>query len=104
DGTLRPLTERQHLYVQNILSSGQHLLSLITDILDLTKVEAGKMELRLARFAVGEALAEAVEIIRGQALGKSIPLALEADTGLPVLTADPGKFRQICSNLLSNGV
>ena len=104
DGTFGPLTERQRLYVQNILRSGQHLLSLITDILDLSKIEAGKMELRLSRVPVGEALAEAVEVIRGQALGKSITLALEADASLPVLTADPGKFRQICYNLLSNAV
>ncbi len=104
DGTFGPLTERQRFYVQNILSSGEHLLSLITDILDLSKIEAGKMELRLSRFPVGEDLAEAVEVIRGQAMGKSITLTLEADATLPVLTADPGKFRQICLNLLSNAV
>ncbi len=104
DGTFGPLTERQRLYVQNILSSGEHLLSLITDILDLSKIEAGKMELRLSRFPLGEGLAEAVEVIRGQAMGKSITLTLEADATLPILTADPGKFRQICLNLLSNAV
>ena len=104
DGTFGPLTERQRLYVQNILSSGEHLLSLITDILDLSKIEAGKMDLRLSRFPLGEGLAEAVEVIRGQAMGKSITLTLEADATLPILTADPGKFRQISLNLLSNAV
>jgi signal transduction histidine kinase/putative methionine-R-sulfoxide reductase with GAF domain len=104
DGAFGPLTERQRLYVQNILSSGRHLLSLITDILDLSKIEAGKMELRLGRFPVGQALAEAVEVIRGQALEKSITLTLEAETGLPDLTGDAGKFRQICFNLLSNAL
>ena len=103
-GTIGPLTERQRLYVRTILSNGQHLLSLVNDILDLSKIEAGKVELHLVQLPVGEALAEAVEAIRGQAIGKAVSLALEVEPGLPVVTADPGKFRQICLNLLSNAV
>jgi len=103
-GTIGPLTERQRMYLQTILNSGQHLLSLLNDILDLSKIEAGKVELHLAQLAVGEALAEALEMIQGQAIGKSVSLALEAEPDLPVLTADPGRFRQICLNLLSNAV
>ncbi|MBI2081122.1 MAG: GAF domain-containing protein [candidate division NC10 bacterium] len=104
DGAFGPLNERQRLYVRNILESGQHLLGLITDILDLSKIEAGKMDLRLGRFSVAKALGEALEVVRGQAMRKAITLTLEAGDDLPVLTADPGKFRQVCLNLLSNAV
>jgi PAS domain S-box-containing protein len=102
--TAGPLTEKQARYVNNILVSGQHLLSLINDILDLSKVEAGKIELQPEPFALPEALAGLLTDIRPQAKAKRVEVQLETDNAPPVLTADPVRFKQILLNLLSNAV
>jgi signal transduction histidine kinase len=96
--------ERRERYLRNIHKCGEHLLQLINDILDLSKVEAGKIELRLQPFAVSGILEEILVIVRGLANRKSVRLEIALAPDLPPLTADPVRFKQICFNLLSNAV
>jgi PAS domain S-box-containing protein len=102
--TFGELNERQQRYVTNVLSSGRHLLQLINDILDLSKVEAGHMELALSGFDVGTALREAGTIVATLADKKRLSLEIEVEDPIPVLTADQSKFKQILYNLLSNAI
>ncbi|MFQ5574333.1 MAG: response regulator [Terriglobia bacterium] len=97
------LNEKQGKYVGNIHQSGKHLLRLINDILDLSKVEAGKMELRLEEFALGEAISNVESTIRSLAREKNIVLETNVRQDRP-LVADSAKFKQIMYNLLSNAV
>ena len=98
------LNEKQSEYVDDIHSSGAHLLSLINDILDLSKVEAGRMELDLSRFDVAEALDNAITLVRERAARNGIELKLECGPDVGDWTADERKFKQIMLNLLSNAV
>ena len=104
DETFGELNERQSRYVGNVLSSGRHLLELINDVLDLSRIEAGRIELYLPQFEVRELLEEAHDIIRPMADMKDISVSTEEAKGLPSLTADRGRLRQIMLNLLSNAV
>jgi signal transduction histidine kinase len=97
------LNERQADYLQDIRSSGKHLLALINDILDLSKVEAGRMELTLAEFSLEDALSNGMTMIRERATLHRIALELQID-GVEVITADERKVNQIVFNLLSNAV
>jgi len=99
-----PLTEKQARYVDNIRTSGQHLLALINDLLDLSKVEAGKLELQLQSLAVRETIEAALYVFRPQAEAKQQALILEAAGDLSTITADPLRIRQAMYNLLSNAV
>lgn len=105
DGFAGELNEKQKEYVGHILGSGTHLLSLINDILDLSKVEAGKLELEVTRFPVRNALEEAaaqlMEKCREQNIQLKIDLEPQADLELE---ADERKFKQVLLNLLSNAV
>ena len=98
------LNEKQLEYVRHIFSSGHHLLQLINDILDLTKVEAGKMELRLVRVNVGELLEHCLTMIREKAMKHRFTLESSLGEGLAgtFIWADDVKFKQILVNLLSN--
>ncbi len=98
------MNEKQEDYLKDIHSSGQHLLSLINDILDLAKVEAGRMELHLATFHLPAAINNALTLIRERAMRHRITLAVELDPQLGELTADERKLKQILLNLLSNAV
>jgi len=98
------LNPKQEKYVNNILVSGKHLLNLINDILDLSKVEAGKMELHPEAFSLPDALEASLALIRLQASKKGLSLGLEVDKTLFTITADPVRFKQIMYNLLSNAV
>jgi signal transduction histidine kinase len=98
------MNEKQEDYLKDIHSSGKHLLSLINDILDLAKVEAGRMELNLGRFDLPTAIENALTLIRERAMRHSIALAAEVDPQLGELNADERKFKQILLNLLSNAV
>ena len=104
DQTFGPLTEKQARYAQNVLSSGRHLLSLINDLLDLAKIEAGKIVFRPEPFECREAVHAAVTEIRPQADRQYLDLDLQVDEAPPTLTADPVRFKQILLNLLSNAV
>ena len=104
DGILGELTEAQREYVGDIFTSGQRLLSLINDILDLSKVEAGMMRLDLEAVEVRELLAGASSIHRVQAARRSIRLDLELDGDLGTAELDVHKTQQIVVNLVSNAV
>jgi signal transduction histidine kinase len=98
------LNEKQDDYLKDIHASGKHLLQLINDILDLSKVEAGRMELDLAAFDVPAAISNATTLIRERAQRHGIALSLDADPQLGEIAADERKFKQIMLNLLTNAV
>jgi signal transduction histidine kinase len=98
------LNEKQDDYLKDIFSSGKHLLSLINDILDLSKIEAGRMELDVETFDVPSALDNALTLVRERAQRHGIALGLEVDPALGELRADERKFKQILLNLLTNAV
>ena len=98
------LNEKQEDYLKDIFTSGKHLLSLINDILDLSKVEAGRMELNLDDFDAAQSLANAMTLVRERAQTHGIGLGLEVDPALGEIRADERKFKQILLNLLSNAV
>ncbi|OLC52144.1 MAG: hypothetical protein AUH85_17745 [Chloroflexi bacterium 13_1_40CM_4_68_4] len=99
-----PLNDRQVEYVSDILESGKLLLSLINDILDLSKVEAGRMELEPSEFSLFDVLTNALTLVRERAARQHISLGLELQPGLERITADERKVKQIVVNLLSNAV
>ena len=98
------LNAKQEEYLQDVLESGRHLLSLINDILDLSKVEAGRMDLDVGRFALPEILENGLTMVRERAGGHSIGLSLEVDPAIDVIEADERKVKQVVFNLLSNAV
>jgi len=98
------LNEKQTRYLTHIHNSGQHLLQLINDILDLSKVEAGKITLHLEPLAVAATLGDILVIARGLANEKAQSVEAEIAPKLPPLRADLLRFKQICFNLLSNAV
>ncbi len=98
------LNEKQAKYVNYVLLSGQHLLALITDILDLSKIEARKIDLELDRFPLNDALEASLTVVRPDASKKQITMTNEVARGIATITADPLRFKQIMYNLLSNAV
>jgi len=98
------LNEKQRRYLDNIHNSGRHLLQLVNDILDLSKVEAGKLTIRPQPLPVTSAVEEILVIVRGLAAKKRQTIATEIAPELPHLHADPVRFKQILFNLLSNAV
>jgi len=104
DGLLGELTDSQKEYIGDIFTSGQHLLSLINDILDLSKVEAGMMNLEMEAVDVKQLLSNALSIVRENAAARSIVLDIDLDERLGVTQLDMRKTKQIVYNLLSNAV
>ncbi len=98
------LDARYARFLRNIHASGEHLLRLINTILDLSKIEAGRMELHLEPLQVGALLFEMENLMRGVAARNDIDFELRVPEGLPVLAADPIKLKQVMFNLLSNAV
>ena len=98
------INPKQTEYLQDILSSGRHLLSLINDILDLSKIEAGRMELTLAQFHLPLALENALTLVKERATRHGIALDIEVDPGLGEFVGDERKIKQVLLNLLSNAV
>jgi signal transduction histidine kinase len=98
------LNEKQEEYLKDIYASGNHLLSLINDILDLSKIEAGRMELELADFHLPTALDSALTLVRERAGRRSIALHLSVDERLGQIQGDERKVRQVVLNLLSNAI
>ncbi len=98
------INPKQTEYLQDILSSGRHLLSLINDILDLSKIEAGRMELTTASFHVPLALENAVTLVKERAARHGIALDMDVDPRLGEFTGDERKIKQVLLNLLSNAV
>jgi signal transduction histidine kinase len=98
------LNEKQEEYVEDILSSGNHLLSLINDVLDLSKVEAGQIGLEVAPFSVREAVERGVAMVRERASKSGVAVAAEIDPDVQIVEADERRVRQVLFNLLSNAV
>lgn len=98
------LSERQHRYVTHILNSGQHLLNLVGDILDLLKIEAGRLELRVDPFSLIETLEIIETMVRLLAEHRGVTIEVRADPTIGLVSADPGRFRQVVFNLLANAV
>ncbi|HAJ26301.1 MAG TPA: hypothetical protein DCG53_03505 [Syntrophus sp. (in: bacteria)] len=99
------LNEKQQEYINYILTSGKHLLSLINDILDLSKVEAGKMELELSMVPLNEALNGALSMFKEKAMKHGLALSIEIEPDADTLIeADARKLKQILFNLMSNAV
>ena len=98
------LNDKQEEYLNDIYASGIHLLSLINDILDLSKVEAGRMELELAEFDLPTALESALTLVRERAGRRGITLQMKVDARLGQVRADERKIRQVVLNLLSNAL
>jgi GAF domain-containing protein len=98
------LNDKQNEYVDDILSSGRHLLSLINDILDLSKIEAGRMELEVTTFHLPDAIENALLLIRERASRHGIKLDRLVDDRIGDFTGDERKVKQVLVNLLSNAV
>ena len=98
------LTAKQAEYVDDIVSSGRHLLSLINDILDLSKIEAGRMELEAADFDLGATVSDALTLVRERARRGGVALHMDIDPALGAWHGDERKLKQVLLNLLSNAV
>ncbi len=98
------INPKQKEYLGDILSSGRHLLELVNDVLDLAKVEAGKMEVNAGTFSLFLAIDEVRAVARPVAEKKSITLTVRAGPGLGMVTLDQQKFKQVLYNLVSNGI
>jgi PAS domain S-box-containing protein len=104
DGLLGDLTDQQRGFIGDIFSSGKHLLALINDILDLSKVEAGKMVLDCEPVQIAQMVANSLTIVREQAATRRIQLNTNVQGDLDWMEADPSKLKQIVYNLLTNAV
>jgi signal transduction histidine kinase len=98
------INKKQQEYLEDILSSGNHLLSLINDVLDLSKVEAGQVELEINPFSLREALERGVVMVRERATTDGVQLVFELDPAAEVVEGDERRIRQVIFNLLSNAV
>ncbi len=102
--TVGELNSKQEHFANNILASGKHLLGLISDILDLSKVEAGKMELVIEKVPVPDLINETIILLREKAADHSVVLKKELDPALDVIEADQQRLKQIFFNLISNSI
>ena len=98
------VNDKQAEYLDDVLSSGQHLLTLINDILDLSKVEAGRMELQVSAFSLSEVLENAMAMVRERGTREGVTLSTEIDDSVREIEGDERKVKQILFNLLSNAV
>jgi two-component system sensor histidine kinase BarA len=103
-GNIESLTDKQRRYVQNIQKGGKDLLEMINDILDLEKMEAGKMDVRPSEFRIENILSAQCDLVRQLAEDKNIDLDMEVEKDLPFLFQDQAKVQQILMNLLSNAI
>jgi signal transduction histidine kinase len=104
EGMFGEINEKQTEYLKDILEAGQHLLSLINDILDLSKIEAGRMELEATDFDLPSAIENAVILVRERAGRRGITLGREIDERLGTIRTDERKVKQVLLNLLSNAL
>jgi signal transduction histidine kinase/DNA-binding response OmpR family regulator len=104
DGKVGAVSAPHKECLADILTSSRHLLQLINDVLDLSKVEAGKMEFRPERIEVAKLVGEVKDILRGLSAQKHIELAVEIDPALDEVVLDPGKLKQVLYNYLSNAL
>src|SRR4029077_9178410 len=103
-GLFGPINEKQAEYLDDILDSSRHLQSLIDDVLDLSKVEAGQIDLHVAPFSLPEALERGVVIVRERATREGVHLSLSSEPGIQTVVGDERRIVQVIFNLLSNAV
>jgi signal transduction histidine kinase len=103
-GSAENLNDKQQRYLRNIQTSGKDLLVLINDILDLAKIESGKMEVNVSDFSIDDLIERLVSMVRPLAEKKNIELTCFTDPELPILSQDAGKLQQIVYNLISNAI
>jgi PAS domain S-box-containing protein len=99
-----PLNSKQKEYLTDVYNSSKHLLQLINDVLDLAKVEAGKIELHLESFPLAKAIEEVCAVVKGIAQKKGVSVGWKVASELGNATLDQQKFKQVCYNLMSNAV
>lgn len=99
-----PVNDKQDEYLDDILSSADHLLALINDILDLSKVESGQVELDTVPFSLRQTLERGVAMVRERASKNGVQISLDADADVDTIEADERRIRQVVFNLLSNAV
>ena len=104
EGQTGPMDEKRQRYAANIITSSRRLLDLINDLLDIAKIEAGKMTLRLAQVSVTDTLEGLVTLIKPQAEKNGVRMFVEVAPRLPMIRTDPGKLQQIVFNFLANAV
>ena len=104
DGMFGELNDKQREYLNDIRDSGRHLLELLNEILDLSKIEAGRMELEPGPFSLVEALERGMAMVRDRAAQHSLELALEVEPGVDVIVADQLRLKQVILNLITNAV
>jgi len=104
DGKPGPLNDKQKEYLGDILNSGRHLLHLINDMLDLVKIQAGRVDLALERFSLSEAITEVCTGVHPLAVSKGIDIRVAIENGIDFVTLDKPRFKQILFNLLSNAL
>lgn len=101
---IQSLTDKQKRYALRIRESGRFLLEMINDILDLAKLEAGKMDVRLAEFRIDTVIHNQCDMVKALADEKNLDLQIAIEPDLPVMVQDQGKVQQILTNLLSNAI
>ena len=104
EGMVGEVNEKQRDYLDDILSSGNHLLSLINDVLDLSKVEAGQVELEVAPFSLRDALESGVVMVRERATTDGVQITVADSSDVNIVDGDERRVRQVIFNLLSNAV
>jgi signal transduction histidine kinase len=98
------LNPKQEEYLRDILSSGKHQLALVNDILDLSKVEAGRMELDVTRFSLSALVADSSAMLREKASQKGVRITITTDATLGSIDADERKIKQVLFNLITNAI
>jgi signal transduction histidine kinase len=104
DGRLGPVSEEHQEYLGDILSSAKHLLQLINDVLDLAKVESGRVEFRPEPVALARLVREVADVLRAIAVGKRIAIETDVPQELSAAVLDPARFKQVLYNYLSNAL
>lgn len=104
DSASERMLDKRKRYLANILTSSRSLLDLINDLLDLAKIEAGRIDLHIDKMSVADVCEGLINLIRPQADAKLIRMTLSVTPGIPLVQTDPGKFQQILFNFLSNAV
>jgi signal transduction histidine kinase len=104
DGMAGTVTDEQKQYLKDIWESGRHLLRLINDILDLSKIEAGKMQLEISKISIADLIGSSLEMVREKAMKHGVNLTSEPDEDIGIITADEIKIKQVLLNLLSNAL